>query len=218
MASKIYAVRKGRVPGIYFTWDDCKAQTDGFPGAKFKSFRPSEAQAAMDFINGISADSVQTQKACSSDASKPAEAKTIKTDDSDDALQIYTDGSYNKDTKMAGYGAVILLAGGVLQLSGEVESFGGEQVNGELEAVREAVDWAIRSGYKSVLIHHDYTGVGKWADGEWKTNRDYTKEYARYIAMQREVITITFRQIPAHSGIRYNEMADKLARSGCNTI
>lgn len=216
MASKIYAVRKGRVPGIYFTWDDCKAQTDGFPGAKFKSFRPSEAQAAMDFVNGISTDSVQTQKAGSSDASKPAEAKTTKPDDSG-VLHIYTDGSYNKDTKIAGYGAVIL-AGEIIRLSGQVESFGGEQVNGELEAVRKSVDWAVRNGYGSVCIHHDYTGVGKWADGEWKANKSYTNEYARYIATQREIISISFEQIPAHSGITYNEMADKLARSGCNSI
>lgn len=28
-APKFYAVREGRVPGIYHSWEDCKAQTDG---------------------------------------------------------------------------------------------------------------------------------------------------------------------------------------------
>lgn len=45
MAKKVYAVRKGRQPGLYETWDDCKAQVDGFPGAVYKSFTsPEEAQ------------------------------------------------------------------------------------------------------------------------------------------------------------------------------
>jgi len=35
---KFYAVRKGRVPGVYRTWNDCQAQTKGFSGAVFKSF------------------------------------------------------------------------------------------------------------------------------------------------------------------------------------
>ena len=32
-ASLYYAVRKGRVPGIYRSWDDCKSQVDGYPHA-----------------------------------------------------------------------------------------------------------------------------------------------------------------------------------------
>lgn len=35
---KFYAVKKGRTPGIYRTWDECKKQTDGFSGAEYKSF------------------------------------------------------------------------------------------------------------------------------------------------------------------------------------
>ncbi len=44
--SKWYAVAKGRTPGIYQTWDECKAQTAGFSGAIFKSFKTrDDAQA-----------------------------------------------------------------------------------------------------------------------------------------------------------------------------
>eukprot|EP00984_Skeletonema_dohrnii_P012187 scaffold4923_cov134-Skeletonema_dohrnii-CCMP3373.AAC.1 len=46
--TKWYAVAKGRSPGIYPTWDECKAQTVGFSGALFKSFKTrDEAQAFM---------------------------------------------------------------------------------------------------------------------------------------------------------------------------
>lgn len=33
-----YAVAVGREPGIYNTWEECRSQIHGFPGAKFKKF------------------------------------------------------------------------------------------------------------------------------------------------------------------------------------
>lgn len=41
---KFYAVKKGRKPGIYLTWDETKKQVDGFPGAIYKSF-PTRVEA-----------------------------------------------------------------------------------------------------------------------------------------------------------------------------
>ena len=39
---KYYAVRIGRNPGIYHTWDECKRETMGFKGASFKKFSSLE--------------------------------------------------------------------------------------------------------------------------------------------------------------------------------
>lgn len=51
--SKWYAVAKGRSPGLYQTWDECKAQVAGFSGAIFKSFKTrDDAQAFMISNNG----------------------------------------------------------------------------------------------------------------------------------------------------------------------
>lgn len=36
--SKCYVVWKGKVPGIYDTWEECKNQVSGFSGASYKSF------------------------------------------------------------------------------------------------------------------------------------------------------------------------------------
>lgn len=48
MAKKVYAVKAGRKPGIYNTWDEAKAQVDGFAGAKYKGFTSiAEAEAFM---------------------------------------------------------------------------------------------------------------------------------------------------------------------------
>ena len=35
---KFYVVWKGKKPGIYESWEDCKSQIEGFKGAQYKSF------------------------------------------------------------------------------------------------------------------------------------------------------------------------------------
>ncbi len=46
--SKFYAVRKGKNPGVYRTWDECKDQVHKFSGAIYKSFKTlKEAQVFM---------------------------------------------------------------------------------------------------------------------------------------------------------------------------
>lgn len=47
---KYYAVKIGRKPGIYLTWRACKAEVDGFSGARYKSFL--RIQDADDYMNG----------------------------------------------------------------------------------------------------------------------------------------------------------------------
>lgn len=43
-------VRVGRKPGVYATWDECKAQVDGFQGARHKKF--PTLQDAQTFVGG----------------------------------------------------------------------------------------------------------------------------------------------------------------------
>ena len=38
-SKKYYAVKVGRTPGVYETWEDCQKQVKGFSGAVFKSFK-----------------------------------------------------------------------------------------------------------------------------------------------------------------------------------
>lgn len=48
---KFYVVWKGHQPGVYSTWDACKRQIDGYPGARYKGF-PSEQEAKQAFSAG----------------------------------------------------------------------------------------------------------------------------------------------------------------------
>lgn len=46
--SKFYAVKKGRIPGIYYSWPACQAQINGFSGALHKSF--TDQLEALNYI------------------------------------------------------------------------------------------------------------------------------------------------------------------------
>lgn len=48
MSSNYYAVAKGKIPGIYTSWDEAKLQVHGFAGAKYKKFNDEEY--ALEYI------------------------------------------------------------------------------------------------------------------------------------------------------------------------
>ena len=49
--NKFYVVWKGRNPGVYSRWDDCKKEIEGVKGAKYKGF-PDRASAEAAFKEG----------------------------------------------------------------------------------------------------------------------------------------------------------------------
>lgn len=59
---KYYVVWAGRQPGVYPTWEACKAQVEGFEGAKYKRYE-TEAAARKAFENGWSASKHQARPA-----------------------------------------------------------------------------------------------------------------------------------------------------------
>ena len=80
---KYYAVKKGKTPGIYLTWNDCKAQTDGYSGAIYKSFQ--SAEETENFVRGTAA-------AAGGNGAENGE-ETVQPDE--DTAVAYVDGSYN---------------------------------------------------------------------------------------------------------------------------
>lgn len=56
---KYYAVQVGRIPGIYGTWDECKAQTEGVSGAKHKTF--SSLEEAERYVRGANDDALDAE-------------------------------------------------------------------------------------------------------------------------------------------------------------
>ena len=190
MAAKFYAVRKGKKPGIYMSWDICKQQTNGFPGAEFKSFPTREA--AEEYIG-------QKQQTVEKEPENYA----------------FVDGSYNIATKVYGYGGFLMADGKkeVLQGSGSEEEMACmRNVAGEVLGSMAAIEKAVELGLAELTIYYDYMGIEMWATGVWKRNKKGTIAYYDYIQSIKDKITLHFVKVKGHSGVEGNEEADRLAK------
>ncbi|HXI94023.1 MAG TPA: RNase H family protein [Blastocatellia bacterium] len=132
-------------------------------------------------------------------------------------FEIYVDGSFINGA--TGYGAVVLENGKVVdELSGAVDASevnGTRQVAGELVAVKKALNWCCEHSVDEVSIYYDYLGIEKWATRQWKTNQPLTKDYARFVA--ECAIKIHWHKVDSHTGNRWNDRADTLAKQGAGS-
>lgn len=202
MASKYYAVKKGKVPGIYLNWNDCKAMVDGYQGAVYKSFKTIEE--AEKFIVGM--------KAAGENKSESGESCST---------YAFVDGSFNKATHTYGYGGFLVTDNEKYVLQGadnDAEMATMRNVAGEIKGAEAAVKKAIELGIKELVIYYDYMGIEMWATGAWKRNKAGTIAYHDYIMSVREQIKLTFVKVKGHSGVEGNEEADKLAKQAVGIL
>ena len=193
---KFYAVRKGYKTGVFLTWTECSKQISGYKGAEFKSFPTMEE--AENFVQGIK--------------------KEIKVDEN--TIEAYVDGSYEHSIKKYGSGVVVLKNREVIH----TESFGGNDeeylsmrnVAGEIKASEYAMNYCIENNVPKLVIYFDYQGIEKWCTGEWKANKKGTIEYRDYYNTIKDRLDVSFVKVAAHTGDKYNEMADQLAKDGLN--
>ena len=107
MAKKnYYAVRVGRVPGIYRTWEDCKAQTTGISGAQFKGFSSLD-EAERFLLSSTADDSDATVATASSTDDFNAQVEMrISSLDKNESIA-FVDGSYDVTGEKSAFGAII---------------------------------------------------------------------------------------------------------------
>ena len=212
MASKYYAVKKGKVPGIYLNWNDCKAMVDGYQGAVYKSFKTIEE--AEKFITGEKV--VTREKSITGD-------KTITgvKASAENSTYAFVDGSFNKVTHTYGYGGFLVTENEKYVLQGadnDAEMATMRNVAGEIKGAEAAIKKAIEIGLKELVIYYDYMGIEMWATGAWKRNKAGTIAYYDYIMSVREQIKLTFVKVKGHSGVEGNEEADKLAKQAVGIL
>ncbi len=85
-------------------------------------------------------------------------------------------------------------------------------VIGEIRGSVFAMDFAVKNGYKNLILHYDYEGIARWASGSWKRNKEATQKYHDYFQRIKSKLNVEFVKVKAHSGDKYNEMADDLAK------
>ena len=201
MAKKYYAVRVGKTPGIYLTWDDCKTMVDGYPGAKYKSFGSlAEAEA---FLEG--AEFAQAEEGMKKEEKLELETRAYA----------FVDGSYNVATGVYGYGGFLVADGEkhILQGAGDEEEMASmRNVAGEILGSMAAVEKALELGIKELVVYYDYMGIEMWATGGWKRNKTGTVAYYEFMQRIKNQISVSFKKVKGHSGIEGNEEADRLAK------
>lgn len=196
MANKFYAVRKGKTPGIYKTWVECQAQIYGYSGAEYKGFTSLDEAKAY----------IGDEKQVASDKPDILETEAVA----------YVDGSFNSDTKQFSYGVVMFYLGKEQHFT---EAFDDQElaemnnVAGELKGAEKAIQFCLDNDIKSLTIHHDYEGISKWCTGEWQAKKPGTKAYKDFYDLASNKVKIQFVKVKSHSGDKYNEIADQLAKS-----
>lgn len=202
-----YAVKIGRNIGIYKTWAECEMQVIGFPNAKYKGF--TSIEEAKEYMNQGSL--------C--DGKKDVEClEQMKLDifaDEKADVVAYVDGSYDVERKMYSYGAVIFHGGDEFHLFkafDDKENAKLRNVAGEVEGAKTAMKYCIEKNIETLDLYFDYQGIRAWCLGEWKTNIDFTKEYKEMYDGIKDKLTVRFHKVLAHSGDKYNELADRLAK------
>src|SRR5262249_4953663 len=132
--------------------------------------------------------------------------------------EIYVDGSFSGGA--TGYGAVILKNGKVVEeIFGAVDSSevaGTYQISGELAAGKHALTWCQKHFVNEVSIYYDYLGIEKWATRQWKANQAVTQTYAQFV--HETPIRIHWHKVESHTGDRWNDRADALAKKGTRSM
>ena len=87
-----------------------------------------------------------------------------------------------------------------------------QSVAGEIFGAIAAVKKAEELGLKQLIILYDYVGIEHWAVGDWKTNKEGTIAYKAYYDETKTKVSVRFQKVTGHSGDKYNDYADKLAK------
>lgn len=182
--AKFYAV-KGKDGGrIVTSWDECRVLTHGVKGVLFKSF--GSAAEAESWLKGVE-------------------------ETAPEGLRLYVDGSYLQGFEFSGWSFVAVEGGSELAHANGLTALPAESrnIDGELRASLEAMRWLKVRGEFGVICH-DYEGVARFAKGEWTAKSSVAK---RYVEEVRKIgAKVAFEKVAAHTGQKWNELADKLAK------
>ena len=181
---KFYAIKTPNESKIVMTWAECEKLTHGVKGVLFKSFGTrAEAEA---WISGM-------------ETPVP------------DGIRVFVDGSFSPDFPKSGWAFVVTENDVEIARGSGITAFDAESrnIDGEVMASFQAMRW-LDSNDKTGTICHDYEGIARWAKGEWLAKSNIAKRYVA--AAQPYLHRVSFEKVEAHTGVKWNELVDKLAK------
>lgn len=209
---KVYAVAKGRKPGIYNNWPAAQSQIEGFPGAVFKGF-PTIKEAEEWMKNPGFGKSASGSKSIKLN-------EPVNTAPKAGEVTIYTDGGSSGNPGPGGYGIVQVygkerkeMSGGFLRTTNNrMELMGVIVALRNLEHKNIPVSIFTDSSYVVNGITKGW--ANSWRKNNWiksdkkpAVNPDLWGELLDLI----EPLKITFNWVKGHAGNPLNERCDELA-------
>lgn len=235
MASKksnFYAVYSGRVPGIYYTWDECKEQVNGFKKPQYKKFTNyNDALQYMKDPNSLPKSSTQSQTV--------GPSSFVGNSNASNTTEIYTDGAclYNGSPQAKAGIGIFFGDGSPRNVSDpvpnglvEADCYPTNQL-AELYAISRAMEICIADASirnSNIIIYTDSKygincltrWITAWEKNHWILSSSGKpvkhQNLLKCMKIQMSQLCITFQHVLGHKGIYGNEMADKLACSGAN--
>lgn len=212
-----YGVRVGRNPGVYPTWEEARAQVEGFPGCVHQRFGARED--AERFVAG--------------EKRARKQGSTVGGESDREVLEVYTDGNHYKGTSSMGFGIFCRFGGAGYALAQRLDATSSLDLFGkglgelevsnpsmELAAVAHLLKMCSRyyrgEGRYLIRVHSDYTGVAGWLEGSWRARQPHIRALVERCRASREHALPRFRveflRVEGHSGVAGNDAADALAK------
>lgn len=196
---KYYAIRtidSKSVNKILTNWDECKKIVQGH-NSQYKSFKTEEE--AQKYINNYK----QEEK----------EEYVLNSD----SYIYYVDGSYMNDK--IGWGFILTKNNKeITRMCGSIKENEdtSRNITGELNASLMAVRHAISNGYKTITIVNDYQGVSSFVTEAWKPKTKEAKKYTSIMNLLKNnnEIEVKFIKVKGHTGNKWNEKVDEVAKLG----
>lgn len=189
---------------LHESWDSCKSIIHGVTGASSRGFVTIEEAKA--FLVGDDLTQIQIDKLRA-----------------DGYAVVFVDGSYDGvsgDNPIIGWAMVAFAPSNnmdPIEKSGTINpnNFpGSRNIIGEVLATVNAFDWALDNGFNKLAIYHDLEHLASWYHGTYVARETIAQFYMRIIEEKvRDILSVEFYKVKAHTKIKYNERADELAKA-----
>lgn len=217
---KVYAVRRGRQPGIYYSWPEADRQVNGFPGAEFMSF--GSEQEAMNYLNMNQVPARETKTKQEPDINRDAYSTVIYTSGACRSTGTHR-GGHVKDTDKAAWAYLIELDG--KKLSDSALRLGATnnemEVTAFLESLKKLEELGLTQQPLLFVLTSQYVlnsvqgpaWLKSWKKRDWKTangkpvvNREIWQEVDRELA-KFDMSKLDFKWVKSAS---VNDFVDSL--------
>lgn len=222
-----YAIARGRVPGIYTSWNEAKRQIDGFNGAKYKKFETrDEAQEFITTFKVFKPTSIDKMLDVIEDPKEDDKCLIVFTDGAarnNNNIHVKTQASfaivwpYHEE-----YDIGMKLDPSLPQTNNRAELSGVLHALLQADVIDPDINKTLIIYTDSMLIVNSFTSwITGWERNNWKKSDGTEVSNLDLVTKIHDLMKkrkVVFRHVRAHTGkntweAKYNDKVDRLARS-----